>query len=67
MFTEKKLLLQYAFRDEILENRVARAMNIVKTVRSFRSDYGLTAKIKTERESHLDEWTFLCSDEYFQF
>ncbi|MCP9263016.1 Valine--tRNA ligase [Dirofilaria immitis] len=39
---------QYAFRDETLENRVARAMHIVKTVRSLRSDYGLTAKVKTE-------------------
>ncbi|VDK72530.1 unnamed protein product [Litomosoides sigmodontis] len=39
---------QYSFRDEILESRVARAMHIVKTVRSLRSDYGLTARIKTE-------------------
>ncbi|CAG9534339.1 unnamed protein product [Cercopithifilaria johnstoni] len=39
---------QYAFRDETLENRVARAMHIVKTVRSLRSDYELTAKVKTE-------------------
>uniref|UniRef100_A0A8R1XQ43 valine--tRNA ligase n=1 Tax=Onchocerca volvulus TaxID=6282 RepID=A0A8R1XQ43_ONCVO len=39
---------QYAFRDEKLENRVSHAMDIVKTVRSLRSDYGLTAKVKTE-------------------
>nr|CDP94338.1 BMA-VARS-2, isoform b [Brugia malayi] len=39
---------QYAFRDETLENQVAHAMHIVKTVRSLRSDYGLTAKMKTE-------------------
>ncbi|VBB29773.1 unnamed protein product [Acanthocheilonema viteae] len=36
---------EYAFRDEALENRVARAMHIVKIVRSLRSDYGLTAKV----------------------
>ncbi|EJD75424.1 valyl-tRNA synthetase [Loa loa] len=39
---------QYPFRDETLENRMARAMHIVRTVRSFRSDYGLTVKVKTE-------------------
>uniref|UniRef100_A0A0R3Q8K8 valine--tRNA ligase n=1 Tax=Brugia timori TaxID=42155 RepID=A0A0R3Q8K8_9BILA len=39
---------QYAFRDETLENQVAHAMHIVKAVRSLRSDYGLTAKMKTE-------------------
>ncbi|VDM14137.1 unnamed protein product [Wuchereria bancrofti] len=40
---------QYAFRDETLENQVAHAMHIVRAVRSLRSDYGLTAKVKTER------------------
>uniref|UniRef100_A0A915Q346 valine--tRNA ligase n=1 Tax=Setaria digitata TaxID=48799 RepID=A0A915Q346_9BILA len=44
---------QYPFRDEILENRMMQAMCIVKTVRSLRSDYGLTAKVKTEREFYL--------------
>uniref|UniRef100_A0AAF5PKK1 Valine--tRNA ligase n=1 Tax=Wuchereria bancrofti TaxID=6293 RepID=A0AAF5PKK1_WUCBA len=39
---------QYAFRDETLENQVAHAMHIVRAVRSLRSDYGLTAKVKTE-------------------
>ncbi|VDM97144.1 unnamed protein product [Thelazia callipaeda] len=38
----------YSCRDEILENRVAQAMSIIKTVRSLRSDYGLTPKVKSE-------------------
>ncbi|VDN60923.1 unnamed protein product [Dracunculus medinensis] len=39
---------QYPYRNEELELRILKAMEIVKTVRSLRSDYGLTPKIKTD-------------------
>uniref|UniRef100_A0A915A9X0 Valine--tRNA ligase n=1 Tax=Parascaris univalens TaxID=6257 RepID=A0A915A9X0_PARUN len=39
---------EYKYRNELLENRVSRVMDIVKTVRSLRSDYDLTAKVKAD-------------------
>uniref|UniRef100_A0A0M3IQ17 valine--tRNA ligase n=1 Tax=Ascaris lumbricoides TaxID=6252 RepID=A0A0M3IQ17_ASCLU len=41
---------QYKYRNEQLENRVSHVMDIVKTVRSLRSDYDLTAKYKYRNE-----------------
>ncbi|MFH4974910.1 hypothetical protein AB6A40_001619 [Gnathostoma spinigerum] len=38
---------EYPFHNKILETRVQDLMTIVKTVRSLRSDYDLTAKTKT--------------------
>ena len=43
-------MLQYPYENKELESKVAFAMDVVRTVRSLRSDYELTNKTKTECE-----------------
>ncbi len=50
LYSYSILMLQYPYKDEELELEMAFVLDIVKTVRSLRSDYGLTAKNKADRK-----------------
>jgi hypothetical protein len=55
------IVLQYCWRDTVLEQEVEFAMSVVRTVRSMRADYQLN-KLKTERNS-----LFMCFCLYICF